>query len=71
MTDDADDEHHDGEDETEPQEYDPTSPTPPSRRPPLRSTAPQSEFTTGQVAIGFVVFLLGLALVFGLPVAMA
>lgn len=50
--------------------YDPSSPTPPAREPPLRSTAPQSDYTSGQVAFGFVILLVGLALVFGLPVVM-
>lgn len=36
-----------------------------------RTTAPQSEFTAGQVAIGFVVALVGLALVFGVPFLLA
>ena len=48
-------------------EYDPTDPTPPAREPPHRSTAPQSEYTTGQIAFGLVVFFVGVAIVFGLP----
>lgn len=32
-----------------------------------RSTAPQSSYTRGQLLIGFVVLLLGLAVVFGVP----
>ena len=64
MTD--DDDHAD----EAPEDYDPSSPTPPERRPPLRSTAPQSEYTMGQVAFGFVVLLLGLAVVFGIPLAL-
>ncbi len=63
----TEDDHDDEAAET----YDPSSPTPPARTPPLRSTAPQSEYTTGQVAVGFVVLLLGLAIVFGLPIALA
>jgi len=63
----TDDHGHDDPEEA----YDPSSPTPPARTPPLRSTAPQSEFTTGQVAKGFVVLLVGLAIVFGLPLALA
>jgi hypothetical protein len=58
-------------DETDSAEYDPAEPTPPEREPPRRSTAPQSEYTNGQVAIGFVVLLVGLAVVFGLGVALA
>jgi hypothetical protein len=61
------DDHHD---EDRP-DYDPASPTPPEREPPLRSTAPQSEYTTGQVAVGYVVLLVGLAVTFGLPVLLA
>lgn len=48
-------------------EYDPTNPSLPERAPPLRSTAPQSGFTMGQVGVGFVVLVVGLALTFGLP----
>jgi hypothetical protein len=32
-----------------------------------RVTSPMQEFTTGQVGIGFVVLLVGLAVVFGVP----
>lgn len=66
-----DDEHHEGEGEAEPQEWDPASPTPPSRQPPLRSTAPQSEYTTGQVGVGLLVLLIGVALAVGLPLVLA
>lgn len=55
--------HHD---EQRP-EYDPGSPTPPAREPPLRSTAPQSDYTLGQVVFGYTVLLVGLAITFGLP----
>ncbi|MFC7133330.1 MULTISPECIES: DUF7550 family protein [Salinibaculum] len=61
------DDHH----EEERPAYDPTSPTPPDREPPLRSTAPQSEYTMGQVAVGFVIMLVGLVVTFGLPLALA
>jgi hypothetical protein len=61
------DDHHD----EERPDYEPTSPTPPEREPPLRSTAPQSEFTAGQVGVGAVVALVGLAVVFGLPFVLA
>lgn len=47
--------------------YDPGAPTPPEHEPPLRSTAPQSEFTTGQVGFGALVTLVGLGITFGLP----
>ena len=52
-------------------EYDPEEPTPPAREPPLRSTAPQGEFTGKQVALGFLVLVLGLAVTFGLGLALA
>jgi hypothetical protein len=51
-------------------DYDPDAPTPPEREPPLRSTAPQSEFTMGQVGVGFLVTLVGLLVVFGLPLVL-
>jgi len=59
------------DDDTSAEDYDPESPTPPAREPPIRSTAPQSEFTNGQVAIGLVVLVIGLALTFGLGLALA
>jgi hypothetical protein len=52
-------------------EYDPQSPTPPDREPPLRSTAPQSAYAMSQVGVGLVVLLVGLVIVFGLPLALA
>jgi hypothetical protein len=61
------DDHHDAERA----EYDPTAPTAPEREPPLRSTAPQSEFTSGQVVVGALVALVGLAVTFGLPFVLA
>jgi len=48
-------------------DYDPTSPELPEKEPPLRSTAPQSDYTMGQVGFGIVVFLVGVAITFGLP----
>ena len=54
-------------DEDESEYYDPTSPTPPARVPPRRSTAPQSEFTSGQVGFGFLILAVGLVVTFGLP----
>jgi len=51
--------------------YDPENVSLPSRAPPLRSTAPQSPFTAGQVATGAVVLAIGLAVVFGVPLALA
>lgn len=35
-----------------------------------RTTAPQSEYTTSQVGLGFAVALVGLVVVFGLPLAL-
>lgn len=58
-------------DEEAAEDYDPMSPTPPDRAPPRRSTAPQSEYTSSQVAFGFVVLLIGFALTFGLALALA
>ncbi len=65
MTDD-----HDHEDEDRP-DYDPKEPEAPEFQPPLRSTAPQSTYTMGQVGVGLVVLLIGLAITFGLAFAMA
>jgi len=48
--------------------YDPQSPTPPAREPPRRNTAPQSEYTMGQVGFGIVVLAIGLAVTFALPI---
>jgi len=59
---------HDSEDRPE---YDPTDPAAPEREPPLRSTAPQSAFTSRQVAIGAVILFVGFAITFGLPLALA
>lgn len=62
MADDHDDHGH----EEERPDYDPENVELPEREPPLRSTAPQSEFTMGQVGQGFAVLLVGLAVTFGL-----
>lgn len=51
-------------------EYDPNHVVLPSRQPPLRSTAPQSDYTFGQVTTGFVVLAVGLAITFGLPLVL-
>ncbi|MFB6085003.1 MAG: hypothetical protein ABEJ94_12245 [Halorientalis sp.] len=56
----------DDHDEDRP-EYDPESPEIPDEEPPLRSTAPQSDYTTEQVGFGFVVLAVGLAVTFGIP----
>ena len=58
------------EEEDTPTAYDPSAPTPPAEDPPLRSTAPQSEYTMGQVGFGVLVLLVGVALTFGLPLVM-
>jgi len=60
------DDHHD---EDRP-DYDPEHVELPARAPPLRSTAPQSEFTMGQVGQGTVVALVGLGLTFGVALAL-
>lgn len=60
----------DHDDDEEQAEYDPVHPTPPTREPPRRSTAPQSEYTTGQVGYGFVVLAIGLVITFGLPLVL-
>lgn len=48
--------------------YDPENPQLPDREPPLRSTSPQSDFTTSQVGTGFAMLAVGLLLTFGLAV---
>jgi hypothetical protein len=52
-------------------EYDPIDSVPPETAPPVRSTAPQSAFTSRQVAVGFLLLLVGLAVTFGLPMLAA
>lgn len=47
--------------------YDPQRPAPPAREPPRRSTAPQSEYTMGQVGFGLLVLLAGTVVTIGLP----
>lgn len=59
---------HDEHGEEARPDYDPENPQLPSREPPLRSTAPQSPFTMGQVGTGFAVLAVGLAVTFGLAV---
>lgn len=49
-------------------DYDPENVDLPSRAPPLRSTAPQSDYTTSQVLQGAAVALVGILVVFGLPI---
>jgi hypothetical protein len=62
---------HEGDADDEVVDYDPATPAPPAREPPRRSTAPQSDFTTGQVGLGFLVLVVGLAITVGLPIALA
>jgi len=61
------DDHH----EEERPDYDPEHVELPAGEPPLRSTAPQSDFTMSQVGTGVVVSLVGLALTFGIALALA
>jgi hypothetical protein len=68
----ANHDHHDEHDHgADRPDYDPEDVALSSREPPLRSTAPQSNFTMGQVAMGIVVLVVGLAVVFGVPLALA
>lgn len=62
---------HDHGHEGDRPDYDPENVSLPKREPPLRSTAPQSDFTMGQVLTGFAVLVIGLVIVFGLPLALA
>jgi hypothetical protein len=39
--------------------------------PPERSTAPQSDYTMSDVATGFVVMFVGVAIIFGVPLLLA
>lgn len=67
---DGHDDHEDHGEEERPA-YDPENPELPDREPPLRSTAPQSDFTMGQVGTGFVVLAIGLVLTVGIGIALA
>jgi len=60
------DDHHD---EDRP-DYDPEHVELPERAPPLRATAPQSDFTMTQVSKGAGIAAVGLALTFGLGLAL-
>lgn len=42
----------------------------PEPRPDERQTAPQGPYTTRQVGIGFLIAVLGMVLVFGVPIAL-
>ena len=61
------DEHGHGEDRPA---YDPSSKDLPERAPPLRSTAPQSDYAMRDVGVGCAVLAVGLALTFGLALAL-
>lgn len=65
--DDHDDHGHGHEDRPA---YDPSNKDLPSGAPPLRSTAPQSDYTMRDVGVGFIVLLVGVVVVFGLPLAL-
>jgi hypothetical protein len=59
----------DDHDEVRP-EYDPSAKELPSGEPPLRSTAPQSDYTSRDVGVGVAISLVGVVLTFGLPLAL-
>ncbi|PSP94089.1 hypothetical protein BRC91_07040 [Halobacteriales archaeon QS_4_62_28] len=59
-----------GHEEDNRPEYDPEHVELPEQEPPLRSTAPQSDFTMGQVSRGIAVTLAGLVIVFGLALVL-
>jgi hypothetical protein len=50
--------------------YDPANKELPERAPPLRRTAPQSAYRQDDVGIGLLVLVVGLAITFGLPLAL-
>lgn len=66
MADDHDDHGH-GEDRPD---YDPAHKELPANEPPLRSTAPQSDYVFRDVLVGAGVLVVGLALTFGLSLAL-
>jgi len=66
MSDDHDDHGH-AEDRPD---YDPENVELPEREPPLRETAPQSDFTFGQVGRGAAIAIVGLLVTFGLALAL-
>lgn len=70
MAEDHDDHDDHGHGHDDRPEYDPSNKELPSGAPPLRSTAPQSDYTMRDVGVGFVVALVGVAVVFGLPLAL-
>lgn len=66
----ADEHDHEEHGDTARPGYDPSNKELPSREPPLRSTAPQSEYSTRDVGVGFAVLLVGVALTFGLAIGL-
>jgi hypothetical protein len=60
------DDHHHGADRPA---YDPRNVELPEKAPPLRLTAPQSDFTVGQVLTGAGIALVGLVVTFGIALA--
>ena len=67
MVDEHEDAAHGHEDRPD---YDPANKELPAGEPPLRSTAPQSEYTTRDVGVGFAVMLVGVAVAFALPLVL-
>lgn len=68
MSDDHDDDHGHGHEDRP--DYDPTNKDLPAGAPPLRSTAPQSDYTSRDVGVGLAVMLVGVALTLALPLAL-
>ncbi|MFB6087173.1 MAG: hypothetical protein ABEJ85_01530 [Haloarculaceae archaeon] len=66
----AEDDHGDGHGHADRPDYDPQDKDLPAGEPPLRSTAPQSDYTSRDVGVGFLVMLVGVAITFGLPLAL-
>ena len=67
MADDHEDPAHGHEDRPD---YDPANKELPAGEPPLRSTAPQSEYTSRDVGVGVAVMLVGVVVAFALPLAL-
>jgi hypothetical protein len=67
MVDDHEDAAHGHEDRPD---YDPANKELPAGEPPLRSTAPQSEYTSRDVGVGVAVMLVGVVIAFALPLAL-
>ena len=67
MVDEHEDAAHGHEDRPD---YDPANKELPAGEPPLRSTAPQSEYTSRDVGVGVAVMLVGVVIAFVLPLAL-